>query len=545
MDADKEFVVNFHNMSKDYFCVLDIYPIDSPEHPHRHPGWYRFDIEKDGEYVFKLLNENGTYNLMSKDGLKVTDSWQSDSLDADMMPLSIRVVIRKKINNEIMYEDRVIVFDSEETYRRQEDMFREMERNINDLPVTNHIIPQKLKVNIVLRNFADKDAVGYYAWESYSFLCRMGIAADIYVQQCDDRFRPFVHHVQELFTDDSVDKDTIIFYNYSIKDEYLEDILKLKCRKICYFHGITNPEKIRVFDAELAEECRLGLEALYKIVDFDEIVVNSKCTANKLIEAITAHGNVMIDKTLAKEGVNRESVRLEILKELEEKYITTVLEKARGKIYVSPPVVIGDSAWQFVEADGQFRGSVDKIGDVMLYVGRMYPHKRVEDVLEIFQEVLKENKDAILLLIGGAHNSYHKYLDYKIKQLPKESQDRILFFPQVSRNQLKAAYEAAGVFITMSEDEGFCVPVLEALRFHLPVLAKKDENSATSEVLGRAGKMILNKDYTSIAKEINHIFKDNSYRNALLQRQDERRMYFSDSKLEETFLDNILRCYYA
>ena len=546
LDKMDGFTVDFHNMGQEYFCVMDVYPVDNPSHPRRHPGWFRFDVKTDGTYHFKIKEENGTYTIVSDDDLKVIDSWQSDNLEKDILPFSVRVVIRKKVNNEIVFEDRLICFADETMFCQQKSVFENMQLSIKSLPIINQIIPSKLNVKIVLRSFVDGDAIGYYAWESYSLLKKLGVDVEIYVQTCDDKFRPFVHHVQELFEDNAdVNNKTVILYNYSIKDDYLDLLLELPCKKIAYFHGITNPTKLRVFDAELAEECRKGLDELHNIVDFDLVVVNSNCTKRNLVNAVENNGKTKISEELEKDGLSSTSVSKEFLLELTDEYITTPLKKLKKKIKVAPPVLISSSSWEAVEADGQFSKSIEKIGDVLIFVGRMYPHKRIEDVLDVFQELLEQNDNAVLLLIGGTHNSYHKYLDYKIKQLPKKCQERILSFPQVSRNQLKAAYQSAKAFITMSEDEGFCVPVLESMRFHLPVIAKMNEHSAAHEVLGDTGKLVQNKDYESVAAEINHIMVDSEYSRRIADGQDVRFQDFSDEKLMGQFLHNLLECYYG
>lgn len=540
-----EFAVTFHNMSREYFYVVDVYPVIAPAHPHRHPGWFRFDLERDGDYNFSVEQYKDMLVVDSKE-CAVTDSWASDCLEKNIFPASIRVVIRKKINNEIVFQDRLICYENAQSYADDKSFFENLGKNINSLPLINRIIPASLNVKIVTRNFMDGDAIGYFTWEAYALLQKMNISADIYVQDCDDKFRPFVHHISELLAGSNViNKDTIVFYNYSIQDDYLDDILELPCKKQAYFHGITNPQKLRVFDAELAEECSKGLAELHNLIKFDRVVVNSACTKRHLMRSIKEYGEKCIKEELEKQSFAMDDIPEEYLDELQEEYIKEPIKQMTDKIMVAPPTILGNIAWENIPSDGQFRGSIDKIGDVILYVGRMYPHKRIEDILDVFQEILQENEKAILLLIGGTHNSYHKYIDYKIKQMPERAREHIIAIPQVSRNQLKAAYEAAKVFITMSEDEGFCVPVLEAMRFGLPVLAKLDENSAVCELLSGAGKLIENKDYISIAKEINHIMSDDAYADMVVAQQNERVLLYKDEILMRGFINNILECYYG
>ena len=137
-----------------------------------------------------------------------------------------------------------------------------------------------------------------------------------------------------------------------------------------------------------------------------------------------------------------------------------------------------------------------------------------------------------------------KYIMHKIENLPQETKERIIFMHMISRNQLKAAYNAANIFITMSEDEGFCVPVLEAMRFHIPVVARKTENTPVDEVLGEAGKYIVEKDYKNVAAEIDMLFRNADYYNAIVERQDKELERYQDNKLMIDFMERILECYY-
>lgn len=536
LDKNNVFSVDFHHMNKEYFCVMDVYPVVSPTHPQRHPGWFRFDRISENLMKFKLTYTNNQMKIESLAGIPVTDFWISDSLEEnDIFPLSIRIVIRKKINNEIVFEDKIICYASEAGYLLHKGFFEQQETYLANRIPTNLIIPKELEVGIILKSFVDGDAIGYFSWEAYSLLKKQGINVKLYVQTCEDKFRPFVHHIEELLSRENLSNDTMLFYNYSIQDDYLEDILKLGCKKVAYFHGITNPKQLRVFDAELAEECMEGLKQLYRIENFDMIMVNSETTRKVLKKHLVRHKLQEKRDELLRNGCNKYGKIMSSAKFAGSK---------NGKIKTIPPTLIGKTIWDYTDEDGQFEKSMVSLGDVILYVGRMYPHKHVEDVIEVFREVLKDNTNAVLVLVGGTHNSYQKYLKYKISRIEEKERERIIFMQQLSRNQLKAAYQAAKIFITMSEDEGFCVPVLEAMNFHVPVLARQIETSAATEILEKTGKIVCNKDFASIAAEINYLLHDAEYRQAIVSLQDERAKDFADIKLSTNFVETLLGCYY-
>ena len=59
----------------------------------------------------------------------------------------------------------------------------------------------------------------------------------------------------------------------------------------------------------------------------------------------------------------------------------------------------------------------------------------------------------------------------------------------------------------MSEHEGFCVPLVEAMNFKLPIIAY--DSSAIAETLGQAGFLVKNKNHAEIAEAMNLIVSDN------------------------------------
>ena len=62
----------------------------------------------------------------------------------------------------------------------------------------------------------------------------------------------------------------------------------------------------------------------------------------------------------------------------------------------------------------------------------------------------------------------------------------------LTAEQLAAYYRRADVFVTMSEHEGVCVPLLEAMSFEVPVVARAF--GAIPETMGDAGLLLPAED---------------------------------------------------
>src|SRR5207248_2381329 len=106
----------------------------------------------------------------------------------------------------------------------------------------------------------------------------------------------------------------------------------------------------------------------------------------------------------------------------------------------------------------------------VLFVGRVAPNKCQHDLVDAFGHFLSHDAHARLLLIGAwlDGDRYTTFVRDRAQQLGIASQ---IVFARCSEAQLLACYRTAHVFWSMSEHEGFCVPLVEAMWFDIPVLA--------------------------------------------------------------------------
>lgn len=157
----------------------------------------------------------------------------------------------------------------------------------------------------------------------------------------------------------------------------------------------------------------------------------------------------------------------------------------------------------------------------ILFVGRLAPNKCQQDLIQlvkIYQDCI--DKDLRLILVGGA---YSLAFDEALKKFAKElnlavSEGRpregdnfdILFTGSVSDQDLSAYYSASDAFVCVSEHEGFCVPVVEAMRIGLPILAH--DSTAVAETVGDAGLVINKKNHESFILGLRRILTDGELR---------------------------------
>jgi glycosyltransferase involved in cell wall biosynthesis len=172
-----------------------------------------------------------------------------------------------------------------------------------------------------------------------------------------------------------------------------------------------------------------------------------------------------------------------------------------------------------------------------LFVGRIAPNKAQHDVVRAFA-VYREvhDRDARLTLVGGtSSHAYETALHELVVELGLD--DAITLTGTVSAAALSAYYAAADVFVVCSEHEGFCVPLLEAMSHHVPIVAFAD--GGVAETLARAGVLVDTKDAWTIAAAVERVMRDDELRCALVGAGTARLDEFSPERTRRALVDAI------
>lgn len=140
----------------------------------------------------------------------------------------------------------------------------------------------------------------------------------------------------------------------------------------------------------------------------------------------------------------------------------------------------------------------------LLFVGRIAPNKKQEDVIRTFYCYhQKYNQHSRLFLVGNSSGleSYYQRLVAYTEMLG--IQDNVIFPGHIRFDEILAYYHLADAFICMSEHEGFCVPLLEAMHFQKPIIAYR--STAVPETLGAGGILLDKKDPEEAAAIIDYV----------------------------------------
>jgi glycosyltransferase involved in cell wall biosynthesis len=173
----------------------------------------------------------------------------------------------------------------------------------------------------------------------------------------------------------------------------------------------------------------------------------------------------------------------------------------------------------------------------ILTVGRVVPHKNLHHLIEVFAHYTDDyNNNSRLIIVGKGgegFNTYGKLLHRVVEKL--ELTDAVVFTGGVSDEALKAYYLVADAFVTVSEHEGFCVPLVEAMSMKLPIIAYA--SSAIPETLGNAGIAWSERNPVLMAESIDRLIRDKSVHDALGERGYRRyESMFTNRTVERSFL---------
>lgn len=177
------------------------------------------------------------------------------------------------------------------------------------------------------------------------------------------------------------------------------------------------------------------------------------------------------------------------------------------------PVFVDPSSWGAVDAATRDRLLASKRGTDWLFVGRVAANKAHHDVVRAFAAYRRVwDPHARLFLVGGVTSEYQYALDRLVAHLGVA--DAVIFTGSVPDAVLGAHYAAADVFVCLSDHEGFCVPVIEAMWWGVPVVAYAA--TAVPETVAGAGVLLEHKEPALVAATVDRVARDATLRAALV-----------------------------
>jgi len=174
----------------------------------------------------------------------------------------------------------------------------------------------------------------------------------------------------------------------------------------------------------------------------------------------------------------------------------------RSKIVVCP---VGAPPWTP-------RTQVPKDGYI-LFVGTLEPRKNVNGLLDAYEQLIRTSSPPDLVLAGKVTDEALEWLK-RIERAPLKGRVRQIGYIDPSRT--RTLYESARVLVLPSFEEGFGIPVLEAMTAGVPVVCSN--RGSLPEVLGNAGLLVDPERPEEIAAALARLLGDAAFADACVQR---------------------------
>lgn len=166
-----------------------------------------------------------------------------------------------------------------------------------------------------------------------------------------------------------------------------------------------------------------------------------------------------------------------------------------------------------------------------IFTGRIAPNKCQEDVIRVFYLYKKYYDETARLFLVGSWSGMEKYYQGLRDYVDALGVPDVHFTGHVPFGHILAYYHLADGFVCMSEHEGFCIPLVEAMYFNIPIIAY--DSSAVGETLGQGGILLKEKEFLLGAACLAEVQQDKLFRDKILSLQRKRLEYFSSGEVEK------------
>lgn len=175
----------------------------------------------------------------------------------------------------------------------------------------------------------------------------------------------------------------------------------------------------------------------------------------------------------------------------------------------------------------------------ILFVGRVVPNKKQEDIIEAFYYYQKYYNPNSRLIMVGSFAGIDRYVESLELYADRIGVENVFFTGQISFAKILAFYRVADVFLCMSEHEGFCVPIVEAMFFKVPIIAYR--STAIGDTMGEGGILLEEKNPLETAGMIHYLVTHPELREKIRANQEECLKRFEHGRVEAAYMEFIRR----
>ena len=329
------------------------------------------------------------------------------------------------------------------------------------------------RVHQVLATLGYGDAIGHEVLGIQRALLAAGYESEIFVETADRRLEHLTTDYREMVG--AIAPDDVLIHHFSIGSRASRTAYALPGRMALVYHNITPPEYFIGVHDDLVKLCFRGRRELTAYVGRSELALGD-----------SEYNRVELDSL------------------------------GFGRTGVLP--VVPDFTHLDVDPDTMAAGEFDDGWTNVMFVGRVIPNKKFEDVIRAFHVYRTRYNPRSRLLLVGSYSGFERYLAMLAALVARLGTPDVHFLGHVSNEELTALYNVADLFLCASEHEGFCVPLVESFYKQVPVLAYAA--TAVPATMDGGGVLYETKDPFQIARVMAAITDDAAVEDAVVASQD-------------------------
>jgi glycosyltransferase involved in cell wall biosynthesis len=332
------------------------------------------------------------------------------------------------------------------------------------------------------------DAIGDSARLMRDAFRAWGHTADVYALDVDDDLEGDGRRFAEWRPGSA---DDVVILHFALPSPLTAALRDHRGRRVLLHHNITPSSFFRGWDAELARICDVGRQEL---------------------ASLAGH----VDLGLADSEFNRQELQH--------------LGFPRTGVL---PIYLDFRQYREESPNPVLRRMLEDGRTNVLFVGRVVPNKRHDDLIRLAAYWKKFISPDLRLVLVGKPPRRPSYMDALRSLFYEEglSPAEVTFLGHVAHDDLLACYAAARVFVSMSEHEGFGVPLVESMLMRVPVVAYRC--TAVGDTLGASGLQFSEKSLPEMAEAAHLCATDAGLRARVLAGQDARLPAFAPAAIEE------------
>ncbi len=330
------------------------------------------------------------------------------------------------------------------------------------------------------------DAVGDSARRMRDMLRRMGHASDLYALTIDEELKGDVRE----FDDPDARRGEVTIFHYALPSPMTEVFGGLAGARVLQYHNVTPAAFFAPYDPTLFRLAILGRRELATLVGRVDLALGVSDYNRRELEALGFAPTAVLPLAVDTSRVTRPAHRPALARLLDDEYVN------------------------------------------FLFVGRIAPNKKIEDHIRLAEHYKRYVDAYYRFIFVGRSDAVPRYYS-TIRALMSQYRlldDRFIFTGPVSDEDLAVYYQHAAVYVSLSEHEGFCAPLLEAMAADVPVLAYAA--GAVPETLGGAGVQFAPKDLEVAAELLGALAFDDALRADVIAGQRRRVAEFGDDRVE-------------